>query len=79
MSMKNNNENSHNYPFDSTQSSFSQFEEIILPKIVWITFIIALILTLILLFLNFNPLFAMITLILWFIFSISAEMYLMRK
>ena len=79
--MKKNNENerSHNYPFDPERSPFTKFEERILPKIVWSSLIIALILAFVLAILGFNPLIAIIPLGLSFIFIILAEIYFMKK
>ena len=76
---KNDGEFIHNYPFDETHSPFSHFEEKILPKFVWITFIIALILTFVMIILGFNVLFVILPLGVWFIFLIIIESYLMKK
>ena len=72
-------DNGHNYPFDSTLSPFSHFEERILPKIVWILFIMTLIVTFGLFIMGINPLVAISPLGLWFIFLVITEVYLMKK
>jgi hypothetical protein len=76
---KNDSKFIHNDPFNETHSPFSRFEEKILPKIVWISFIIAFILIFVLLILSINPILAILPLGLWFIFFIIAEAFVMKK